>query len=103
MSPMRRYILPVDTPECGKKPKRKGKIMKKKAPDEPKPSFVEALKWGEADYEDIHEYIREWHEGPYTCKLSEFLGMTREEYFAWLNGQKAYLMRAFPKGANTRR
>ena len=72
--------------------------MKKKAADEPKPSFVEALKWGEADYEDIHDYIGEWHDGPYTCALHEFLGMTREQYFKWINGDEEYLKRAFQKG-----
>ena len=60
-------------------------------------SFVEALKRGLADYDDINDYIARWHDGPYTCSVSEFLGMTRKQYLAWLAGQTPYLKRTFPK------
>lgn len=60
--------------------------------------FVEALKQGLTDYKNINDYIKKWHEGPYTCSISEFLGMTKQQYLDWLRGQTAYLRRTFPKG-----
>ena len=62
------------------------------------PSFVEALRLGIADYDDINDYIKTWHEGPYTCSVSEFLGMTETQYLAWLAGRTPYLRRTFPRG-----
>jgi hypothetical protein len=62
------------------------------------PSFVEALRQGLADYDDIDDYIDEWHDGPYRCEIYEFLGMTRQQYFNWLEGGEEYLRRTFPKG-----
>lgn len=61
-------------------------------------SFTEALQQGLVDYDDINDYIKKWHEGPYTCSVSEFLGMTKQQYLDWLKGQTTYLKRTFPKG-----
>ena len=73
-------------------------MMKKKTTAKPELSFVEALKRGLTDYENIHDCIKKWHEGPYTCSISEFLGMTKAQYLAWLAGQTPYLRRTFPRG-----
>jgi len=61
-------------------------------------SFTEALVQGLADYEDIYDYIHKWHIGPYTCKVYEFLGMTKQQYFKWGEDEN-YLKQAFPKGS----
>ena len=72
-------------------------MMKKKTAEKTELSFVEALKQGLADYDEVDDYIDEWHNGPYTCELYEFLGMTRRQYFAW-GEDESYLRRTFPRG-----
>ena len=71
--------------------------MNEKTKTEPEPTFVEALKQGLADYDDVDDYIHKWHNGPYTCELYEFLGMTQRQYFAW-GEDESYLRRTFPRG-----
>ena len=61
-------------------------------------TFVEALKQGLADYEDIDDYINAWHEGDSTLPLHEFLGMTWREYCVWAEDGAAGLKRLFKKG-----
>ena len=61
-------------------------------------SFVEALRNGDADYEDIDDYINAWHEGDSTLPLHEFLGMTWSEYCIWAKEDAAGLKRLFKKG-----
>lgn len=61
-------------------------------------SFVEALKQGLADYDDIDDYIDKWHDGPYTCKIYEFLGMTKQQYFEYIKHHESYLRLTFTKG-----
>ena len=63
----------------------------------PELSFVEALRRGLADYDDVDDYIDQWHDGRYDCPIYEFLGMTREQYFAW-GEDESYLRRTFPRG-----
>ena len=64
----------------------------------PELPFVEALKRGLADYDDVDDYIDRWHDGPYSCTIYEFLGMTKEQYFKW-GEDESYLRRTFRKGS----
>lgn len=74
--------------------------MNEKTKTKPELAFVEAPKRGLADCDEVDDYIDEWHDGPYTCELYEFLGMTRRQYFAW-GEDESYLRRTFPRGGNT--
>ena len=72
--------------------------MNEKTKTKPALTFVEALKRGVADYDDVDDYIDEWHNGPYTCELYEFLGMTQRQFFEYVKYHEPYLRRTFPKG-----
>lgn len=72
--------------------------MKKNTITKPELSFVEALKRGLADYADVDDYIHKWHDGPYTCELYEFLGMTQQQFFEYAKQHEPYLRRTFPRG-----
>ena len=68
------------------------------APEErPELTFVEALKRGLADYDDVDDYIDKWHDGPYDCELYEFLGMTQKQFFEYAEQHEPYLRRTFPR------
>lgn len=43
-------------------------------------------KWlrGESSLDDIDDHVDRWHEGALDQPLHAFLGMTREEYSAWV-------------------
>lgn len=43
-------------------------------------TYVDALKQGLVDYDDIDDFIEEWHNKETGKKLYEFLGMRFEEY-----------------------
>ena len=64
-------------------------------------AFVEALRNGSADYEDIDDYIAAWHESDSELELHEFLGMTWREYCVWAEEDTAGLKRLFKKGEKT--
>jgi len=49
-----------------------------------KPSFIELCSMGEALLEEIDDYIDLWNESSQKAELHEFLGMTWEEYSAWV-------------------
>jgi hypothetical protein len=51
-----------------------------------KPSFKESLDAGSCSWEDIYDYIEEWHTRDEVgeLKLYEYLGMSLEEYTAWI-------------------
>lgn len=46
--------------------------------------FMEACLEGDALLEDIDDYIDEWHDSDSDEDLHDFLGMTFEEYSAWV-------------------
>ena len=48
------------------------------------PTFIEACLAGDRDPDDIDDYIDEWHAGGSGVPLWAFLGMTRDEYGAWV-------------------
>ena len=72
--------------------------MNEKTKTKPELAFVEAPKRGAADCDDIDDYIDEWHEGPYTCELYEFLGMTQQQFHEYVKYPEPYLRRTFPRG-----
>jgi len=48
-------------------------------------TFVDKCLNGDADLDDIDDFVQAWHEGDGPgLELREFLGMTREEYGLWL-------------------
>ena len=58
--------------------------------------FTELLQEGAVKSDDIDDFIHEWHvnyNGNET--LSEYLGMTKEQYFKWMSNPSS-LMSMFP-------
>jgi hypothetical protein len=37
---------------------------------------------------DVDDAVDEWHTGSFDCTLPEYLGMTREQYAAWVHTSK---------------
>ena len=52
-------------------------------------TFVQRCADGEADPEDIDDAVGEWHAGASTLPLHSYLGMSEEEYAAWLRDADA--------------
>jgi hypothetical protein len=46
--------------------------------------FIDLCVRGEALPAEIDDFVEHWHEGDSALPLHEFLGMTPEEYSAWL-------------------
>ena len=46
-------------------------------------TFVQLCLDGEADLDDIHDYLEAWHDSSSTGEVWDYLGLTKEEYFAW--------------------
>lgn len=47
-------------------------------------TFIEKCLRGDESPEDIDDYVDQWHEGAFDQPLHTFLGMTPQEYSAWL-------------------
>lgn len=47
-------------------------------------NFIDMYRMGDAQAEDIDDFIDEWHDHPGSVPLYTFLGMTREEYASWV-------------------
>lgn len=47
-------------------------------------TFLELVLTGEAQGEDIEDFVDHWHEGETACSLTEFLGMSDDEYALWV-------------------
>ena len=62
-------------------------------------TFVEALKQGLVDYNDIDKFVDVWHEGDSILEIDEFLGMTEEQYFNWVDEGNEILSQMFTKGS----
>lgn len=60
-------------------------------------TFVEAVQKGLIDYENIEDYVDKWHEGKSNKNIAEFLGMTKEQYFRFLEGNENTLRQMFPR------
>lgn len=52
-------------------------------------NFVELYLEGRKTLEDIHDHIDDWHEGESKASLPEYLGLTEEEYAAWVQKDSA--------------
>ena len=52
-------------------------------------NFVAMCVSGEAVPDDIDEFVGKWHEGDSKVPIYEYLGMTREEYSAWVEDPNA--------------
>ncbi len=52
--------------------------------DRREPSFVDLCVRGEASPVQIDDFIEVWHQAESELSLHEFLGMTWEEYSAWV-------------------
>lgn len=53
--------------------------------------FMEMLRRKLVTWDDIDDFIDLWHQGYSDCSISEFLGMSQEEYFLWvMNPNLAY-------------
>lgn len=61
-------------------------------------TFVEALKNGLINYEDIDDFIDEWHNSNSNQNIAEFLGMTKQQYFKYLKEHIQGLKKMFPRG-----
>lgn len=49
-------------------------------------NFKELCHIGIADPKDIDDYIDRWHNSNSKKELHEFLGLTKEEYKKWVEG-----------------
>jgi hypothetical protein len=47
-------------------------------------TFMDRYVAGEVEPEEIDDYVDAWHQGMSAVPLSEYLGMTLEEYATWL-------------------
>jgi len=52
-------------------------------------NFIAMCVSGEAAPDDIDEFVDKWHEGDSKVPIDEYLGMTRDEYFAWVGNPNA--------------
>jgi hypothetical protein len=50
---------------------------------EANPTFIDLALNGDVLPSEIDDYVDEWHDGPSTLELYEFLGLTFEEYTLW--------------------
>ncbi len=47
-------------------------------------SFVDHCRSGQASVADMDDYVERWHAGPCAVDLHDYLGMTWDEYAAWV-------------------
>jgi truncated hemoglobin YjbI len=52
-------------------------------------TFLERYVIGEVCADDIDDYVGAWHAHPDQQELHKFLGMSKEEYAAWLRDPEA--------------
>ena len=51
-------------------------------------NFINNCLYGLTDIEEIDDYVEAWHNGQSNLKLSDYLGMTQDEYEAWIQKEK---------------
>lgn len=54
-------------------------------------NFINDCLYGETDIEDIDEYVEAWHQGKSNIELSDYLGMTQDEYEVWIKEDDSVL------------
>jgi hypothetical protein len=52
-------------------------------------TFIDACLLGEVDLDGIDDFVQQWHESDSKRSLAEHLGMTDEEYAAWVENADA--------------
>lgn len=67
-----------------------------------KVNFIDACINGDALYDEIDDYIDEWHDGDYDEKIYEFLGMTQTEYRLWVENSNIlkYIIKSHKENKN---
>ena len=62
--------------------------------------FIQKCLIGDALLEEIDDYIDDWHQGESVMSLHEFLGMTRNEYYLWVEDASSlpYIVNARIRG-----
>lgn len=63
-------------------------------------SFLALMMEGRAFPDEIDDFIETWHEGDDKSSLSEYLGMTQEEYRLWFHDPDALTIIAFARRLN---
>mgnify|MGYP000756431978 CR=1 FL=1 len=46
-------------------------------------NFIDDVIDGKTKLDEIDDYVEKWHNSDSHCSVSEYLGMTEEEYFLW--------------------
>lgn len=54
-------------------------------------NFINDCLYGSTDIEDIDDYVAAWHQGQSNMELYDYLGMTLEEYEAWVEKDDSVL------------
>lgn len=59
-------------------------------------TFAEKYLNGEVLLDEIDDFVDEWHESDLDCEIYEYLGLTQEEYFLWVEEDSvlAYIFEA---------
>lgn len=65
-------------------------------------NFIQDCLSGDALLDEIDDYIDKWHEGDSDIPLHTYLGMSREEYAAWLKSPEnlTYIVAAYKYNIN---
>uniref|UniRef100_UPI003FEE9BA3 hypothetical protein n=1 Tax=Ruminococcus bromii TaxID=40518 RepID=UPI003FEE9BA3 len=54
-------------------------------------NFINNCLYGLTDIDEIDDYVEAWHNGQSNLKLSDYLGMTQDEYEAWIQKDDSVL------------
>lgn len=65
-------------------------------------NFIEKCLSGEVLFDDIDDFVDEWHDGDSKLSLYQFLGMTESEYSLWVADPEVlpFVVNAHRKGGN---
>ena len=65
-------------------------------------NFINDVINADAILDEIDDYIKKWHDSDTDCSVFEYLGMTEEEYFLWVENDfyLKYIISAHEKDIN---
>ena len=65
-------------------------------------NFIDDVIDGKTKLDEIDDYAEKWHNSASHCSVSEYLGMTEEEYFLWIedNSNLKYIVLAHKNNIN---
>ena len=65
-------------------------------------NFINDVINADAILDEIDDYIEKWHDSDTDCSVFEYLGMTEEEYFLWVENDfyLKYIISAHEKDIN---